>query len=153
MVATNWHRVFAACAALCTALGCGSDPKFEFDRMDLLPVKENLSEFPLGQYKIPIPVTDSNTDSARPRNRLQMDFQLYALVAPSEEAQLADAWKRHEGAIRNEVINVCRGASVRDLQEPELATLKARLANVLSARLGDKRLRQLLITDIACQEL
>jgi hypothetical protein len=55
--------------------------------------------------------------------------------------------------IRNDVINICRTASVSDLQEPELATLKARLTNVLAARLGEKRLRQLLITDVASQEL
>ena len=122
--------------------------------MDLLPAEEKMSEFSLGEYKIPIPVADEHAaDSARHRNRLQFDFQLFALVAPNEETHLADVWKRHEGMIRNEVMNVCRSASVRDLQEPELATLKARLTNVLAARLGEKRLRQLLITDIASQEL
>lgn len=143
-----------ALAALCAGSGCSSKPKFEFDRMDLLPAEENLSEFSLGEYKIPIPLAEQlDKDSSRTRNRLQIDFQLFALVTPSEEAQLADAWKRHEGVIRNEVITICRSASIGDLQEPELATLKARLTNVLAARLGEKRLRQLLITDVASQEL
>lgn len=153
----NWIWLPANCialAALCAMSGCSSKPKFEFDRMDLLPTAENLSEFSLGEYKIPIPMAEqSEKESVRTRNRLQIDFQLYALVTPSEEAQLADAWKRHEGVIRNEVITICRSASMGDLQEPELATLKARLTNVLAARLGEKRLRQLLITDVASQEL
>ena len=37
--------------------------------------------------------------------------------------------------------------------EPELATLKARLTDVLATQLGEKRLRQILITDIVSQEL
>jgi hypothetical protein len=143
------------CAALLAiAPGCSSKPTYEFDRMDLLPAKENLSEFSLGEYKIPIPVSDKeSSNKARHRNRLQFDFQLFALVSPHEESQLADAWQRHQGMIRNDVINICRTASVSDLQEPELATLKARLTNVLAAHLGEKRLRQLLITDVASQEL
>jgi hypothetical protein len=140
--------------AVCALSGCGSQPKFQFDRIDLLPAEENLSEFSLGQYKIPIPVVEEDSQGpAVRRNRFQFDFELYALVSPSDESQLAAAWNRHEGVIRNQVINICRSASISDLQEPELATLKTRLTNVLAAQLGEKRLRQLLITDVASQEL
>jgi hypothetical protein len=146
--------VGAAAITVCGLSGCGSQPKFQFDRMDLLPAEENLSEFSLGQYKIPIPVVEEGAPGpAIRRNRFQFDFELYALVSRSDESQIADAWMRHEGVIRNQVINICRSASINDLQEPELATLKARLTNVLAARLGEKRLRQLLITDVASQEL
>lgn len=145
---------FAVAAVCCAVAGCGSKSKFEFDRMDLLPVEEELSEFPLGEYKIPIPVSDDRSQSNSPRrNRFQFDFHLFALVSPQEEAQIGDAWDRHEGVIRNQVINVCRSASVEELQEPELATLKARLTDVLATQLGEKRLRQLLITDVVSQEL
>jgi hypothetical protein len=51
------------------------------------------------------------------------------------------------------VISICRSASVDDLQEPELATLKARLTDVLATQLGEKRLRQLLITDVVSRQL
>jgi hypothetical protein len=150
----NILGVSVSVALVAFAPGCGSNPTFEFDRMDLLPAEENLTEFSLGQYKIPIPVADEQgKGSLRHRNRVQFDFQLFALVSPKEETQLTEAWKRHEGMIRNEIITICRSASVSDLQEPELATLKARLTNVLAARLGENRLRQLLITDVASQEL
>ena len=40
------------------------------------------------------------------------------------------------------MISICRSASVDDLQEPELATLKARLTDALAfGQLGEKRLR------------
>jgi hypothetical protein len=140
--------------ATCCAAGCSSKSKFKFDQMDVAPAVEELAEFSLGQYKIPIPVSvDDGAEAQVRRNRLQFDFQLFALVTPKEEPQLADAWERHQGVIRDNVINICRNASVDELQEPELATLKARLTDVLASQLGEKRLRQLLITDIVSTRL
>ncbi len=142
-------------AAICGEIsGCSSKPKFAFDQMDLLPAEEELTEFSLGEYKIPIPLADDvNADKVSRHNRIQFEFNLYALVSPKEESQFKDAWDRHEGVIRDQVINICRSASVDELQEPELATLKARLTDVMAAELSEKRLRQLLITDVVSQEL
>jgi hypothetical protein len=149
--------IFGLClaAAVCCAIsGCSSKAKYAFDQMDLLPAEEELTEFSLGEYKIPIPLADDvNADKVSRHNRIQFDFNLYALVSPKEETQFKDAWDRHEGVIRDRVINICRSASVDELQEPELATLKARLTDVMAAELGAKRLRQLLITDVVSQEL
>jgi hypothetical protein len=142
------------CVVACAVSGCGSKPAFNFEQLGLLPVEEELTEFSLGEYKIPIPVTeDPGEESPRRRNRFQFDFKLFALVSPKEDSQFADAWGRHEGVLRNQIMNICRSASIEDLQEPELATLKARMIDVLAARLGEKRLRQLLITDIVSQQL
>jgi hypothetical protein len=164
MVAIEDHSVpgkryilAVSCAAAllgCVATGCGSKQRFQFDRMDLLPAEEELSEFPLGEYKIPIPVPDDRNQAGSPRrNRFQFDFHLFALVSPKEESQIEDAWELHKGVIRDQVINICRSATIEELQEPELATLKARLTDVLADQLGEKRLRQLLITDVVSQEL
>jgi flagellar basal body-associated protein FliL len=154
---TRSYIVVAACSAAvlgCAVSGCGSKPRFQFDRMDLLPAEEELTEFPLGEYKIPIPLIDDRNQTNSPRrNRFQFDFHLYALVSPKEESQIEDAWDCHEGVIRDQVISICRSATIEELQEPELATLKARLTDVLATQLGEKRLRQLLITDVVSQEL
>ena len=140
-------------ATLC-APGCSSKSKFKFDQMDVAPAVEELAEFSLGEYKIPIPVAvDDGAEAQVRRNRMQFDFQLYAVVNPKEQTQLADAWERHEGVIRDKVINICRSASIDELQEPELATLKARLTDVLASQLGENRLRQLLITDVVSRQL
>jgi len=134
--------------------GCGSESTFEFDSLDMAPAQEELSEFSLGEYKIPIPVaTDSAQERPERRHRFQLDFQLHALVLPASVARVTAAWERHEGEIRDHVICVCRNATVDELQEPELATLKTRLMGELAPQMGDKEVRQLLITEIVSQPL
>jgi hypothetical protein len=148
-------RVLAACAVFVgTAGGCGSHATFEFDALDLAPPQEELSEFLLGQYSIPIPVVVDRGPNERTRqNRYQLDFELYALVRPENKSNIADDWARHEGIIRDRVIRVCRNATVEELQEPELSTLKARLMDALAAQVGEKDVRQLLITEVVSQAL
>lgn len=136
------------------ANGCSSKSKFKFDCMDVLPAEEELNEFPLGQYKVPVPLIDTPGQSRFGGcNRLQFDFELFALVSPKEQAQFKDAWSRHEGVIRDRVIDICRRATAEELMEPELSTLKARLTDALASQLGEKRLRQLLVNNVVSQEL
>lgn len=140
---------------VCFALnGCGSSPTFEFDKLDVVPGQEELTEFALGEYKIPIPVVEYRADDQRKhRNRFQFDFKLFALVPARELWQIQDAWDRHQGKIRDRVIRICRNASVDDLQEPELTTLKRELIDSLGPQLGENALRQLMITEIVSQEI
>src|SRR6478736_6756359 len=118
----------AVCAGALFAAGCSSPPAFQFDKLDISVTRDSLSEFSLGKYKIPIPIANDRTDDhGKWSNRLEFDFELFALVAPAEASRLADSWERHEGKIRDRVIQVCRNASLDELQEPELSTLKSRL--------------------------
>ena len=55
--------------------------------------------------------------------------------------------------IRDHVIRVFRNASVDELQEPELDTLKARLMDALAAQIGEQEVRQLLITEVVSLKL
>jgi len=134
--------------------GCGPTSHFEFDHLDVAPVQEELTEIPLGEYRIPIPVAEGRGRKRLVhRNRLQLDFRLVALVPPSGEPLFSDAWERHEGQIRDRVILICRNATAEELLEPELATLKVRLADALASQIGEKCVRQLLITDLVSQPL
>jgi|tagenome__1003787_1003787.scaffolds.fasta_scaffold20339056_2 hypothetical protein len=146
---------FVAWVVACALVGCQSKSSFKFDLMDQLPPEETLNEFPLGDYKIPISVVieDRAQNKLTRRNRLELDFKLFALVSPKEKPQIEEAWGHHEGQIRDDVMNVCRCASIDELQEPELTTLKARLADVLTAKLGEKPLRALVINQIVTQQL
>jgi hypothetical protein len=150
-LAALWKNAVVLCLI---SSGCSSEPAFEFDRLGVVPVEEGLTEFSLGKYTIPIPATVHEKDR-RPvqRNRMEFDFQLFALVTPREKPYIEDAWQRHEGAIRDQVIRVCRDTSIDDLLEPELATLKARLISALKPQLGDHDVRQLLITEVVSQEI
>ncbi|MEX2307640.1 MAG: flagellar basal body-associated FliL family protein [Pirellulales bacterium] len=147
-----WPAIVAAVVVFCS--GCGSRSAFEFDALDMAPSQEELTEFSLGEYKIPIPIgEDRGRNKLAYRHRVQFDFELHALVSPTEMSHVADAWGRHEGKIRDQVIRVCRNATVDELQEPELATLKARLMDALASQIGEKEVQQLLISDVVSQEL
>jgi hypothetical protein len=146
--------VLAGIVLVCTLAGCGSRSEFAFEALDLAPPPEELAELSLGKYRIPIPVAEDRGQSRLSyRHRFQFDFELHALVSPAEEPQIADAWTRHEGEIRDQVIRVCRNASVDELQEPELGTLKARLMDALASQMGDREVRRLLFTEVASQKL
>ena len=156
MSGQNW-RVGLLCVMAvlgCAASGCKSKTPFQLDGIDVLPPVEELKEFSLGQYQIPISIVDDRNQAKLTRhNRFQFDFTLYALVSPKEKSQIEDAWERHEGQIRDQVINVCRSATLDELQEPEFATIKARLTDVLAAKFGEKPLRQLVFNAVVSQPL
>jgi hypothetical protein len=156
MLGKSWRiaLLYTVAGLGCALGGCRSKSSFQFDALDLLPPEEELKEFPLGEYKIPIPLVDDRSQNKLTRrNRFQFDFALYALVSPKDKSQIKDAWERHEGQIRDQVMSVCRSASLDELQEPELATLKARLTDVLAAKLGERPLRQLVINQVVSQQL
>ena len=139
---------------LAALAGCNSQPVLDLDQFDLTPAHDELTEFPLGDYTVPVPVMDSDDrDQPVRSNRLEFAFKLFALVTLDQQSSLADAWQRHEGKIRDRVIRVCRNASLADLQEPELSTLRAHLADAVQAEVGSKGVRRLLLTEVICQEL
>jgi hypothetical protein len=146
--------VVLAVGLLCVVVfGCGSEPAFEFDELDLVAAEEELEEFALGEYAIPIPAVEKSGGASAGRlNRIQLDFELFALVSPHGKSKLSHAWQRHEGMIRDRVIRVCRNASLEVLHEPELGTLKAKLMDALAVHLGDD-IHQLLITEVVTQEI
>jgi hypothetical protein len=149
-------RRFLAAAALVTALvGCSSKSFYEFEEMDLTSAEEELTEFSLGHYAIPIPIIGSEGPSAGVRrNRLEFAFDLHALVPHEEETHMADLWGQHEGKVRDRVMRICRNASAEELEEqPELATLKSHLTDAVQDELGPKTIRRLLITEVNHREL
>jgi len=154
------HRVFAPLAAVAAALlavslaGCDSTPTYEFDELDSTPAQDDLIEFSLGTYVIPIPLVRSYEAGAGPkRNRVEFSFELHALITGDYQSELARMWDRHEGMIRDRVILVCRNATAEELQEPELATLKSHLTDAVQAELGSKRIRRLLISEVDTRQL
>lgn len=156
MSGRNWRVALIVVMGVlgCAASGCKSKAPFQLDGIDVLPPVEELKEFSLGQYQIPISIVDDRNQAKLTRhNTFQFDFALYALVSPNEKSQIEDAWERHEGQIRDQVISVCRNATLDELQEPEFATLKARLTDVLAAKLGEKPLRQLVLNSVVSQPL
>lgn len=150
------RAVLAILAALCglCATGCGDPLPFDYQALGLAPTQESLVELSLGKFSVPIPVMiDASAPTARRSNRIQLDFELHVLVPPHQESRVSDTWEGHQGAIRDEVMLTCRSASIDDLQEPELGTLKSHLVDVLQDHLGKKEIRQVVITDFVSQEM
>jgi hypothetical protein len=134
-------------------VGCKPRTAYEFDALDFTPTQDELGEFFLGHYDIPIPLAVDGAAESESRNRLTITFDLYALVAPQDESQMNDSWERHEGNIRDSVIRVCRSASPEELQEPELVTLKSHLADAIQEEMGNKSLHRLLLSEVTTKEL
>jgi hypothetical protein len=144
----------AVAGAFFAVCGCSEPPTFEFDALDVSQGQSAFSELSLGRYEIPVPLPKSRSDdSAEWSNRLRLDFDLYALVEPGQASTIEENWKRHEGTIRDQVIRVCRSATIDELQEPELATLKARLMDAVQVQLGQREVRRLMMTEIVSREL
>ena len=144
----------AAGIVVAALTGCSSPPTYEFDELDSTPAQDELIEFPLGKYSIPIPLVHPyDNGSGSKRNRLEFSFELHALVTGDYESQLAELWERHEGTVRDRIILVCRNAKLEELQEPELATLKSHLTDAIQAELGPKGIRRLLISEVDTQKL
>jgi hypothetical protein len=156
-IVRNKRRAFGIAAVAVVVLatgGCKPRTAYEFDVLDLTPAQDELSEFSLGHYCIPIPIASSEgAGDGESRNRLQLTFDLYALVAPSYESGIRESWERHEGNVRDNVIRVCRNASPEELQEPDLATLKSHLIDAIQDQLGPKSIHRLLIGEVATKEL
>ena len=148
-------RKALAAGILVTALGgCGARTAFEFDALDLTPAQDEMSEFALGHYAIPIPIAKSDgLSEGESRNRLVLTFDLFALVSPGDVPVLTDSWQRHEGNVRDCIIRVCRNASTEELQEPELSTLKSHLTDAVQDQIGSKSIHRLLISEVTSKEL
>ena len=152
----DWLRIvgMVAVALGATLAGCSSPSPYEFDSMDLSPTQDELIEFSLGKYSIPIPIVRPYEEKDKPRfNRIEFGFELYALIPLDYEKELTDSWSRHEGKVRDRVIRVCRAASLEELQEPELATLKSHLTDAVQSQLGRSGIRRLLIAEVRQREL
>jgi hypothetical protein len=149
----NTIRPFRQSVALLLALavwtGCGSKSGFQFDELDMAPAHEELTEFSLGKYAIPIPVLEAESgESLERRNRVQFDFELIAVLKRDQKSRVADSWERHEGKIRDRVIRVCRNASLDDMED-----LRANLMDAVQDQLGHKEIRQLVISEVKSRGL
>ena len=150
----NIPRCFILYAPLVAiSVGCGSESSTRFAHLELLPREEELLEIPFGEYAIPIPALKEIGGQHPRTNRVQLEFSLYAVISPADEAYLSESWERHEGKIRDRLIQVCRNASIEDLGEPEMITLKARMLDAAQPLVGPDRIRRLLIQDVMIHKL
>ncbi|MBN1852394.1 MAG: hypothetical protein JW829_06705 [Pirellulales bacterium] len=139
---------------LALLMGCHGSVEY-IDEMEMLPVKEELIEFSLGHHVIPIPATlpGDGIEWAH-GNSLCLTFDLCAIIDPKHEKYVHSQWEHAEGIFRNDVNEVCRQARLDELtDEPDLITLRGRLTEIATRRLGKDRIRRLVLNGINLQPL
>ncbi len=146
--------VFAVLLLLLGIVGCGPEASDALEEAEFLPVKEELVETRITRFSVPVPAVDrDHVEPEEYRNWLQVRFDLYAVVRPKDELAVQAEWNRQEGKFRAEVIKLCRTATLDELTEPALTTLKGRIAELALRRLGRRRVRSLVLTEVAMKQL
>ena len=145
--------LLASCVLL--AAGCGGeDGLAKYDEFEHVQIREELVEVPLGHYTVPVPLLGTNdTGEVIRQNTIQMKFMLHGLVAPYHVSKAERIRDRHEGEMRDRVIRVCRNASLEDLVEPQLSTLKSRVLDVTQPLFEGVMLKRVVLTDVASEPL
>lgn len=140
-------RLWLVAGLLCaTTAGCGSDAISPIERFERLPSVEQLVTVDLGEYVIPIPV-EPTTPSPIAATQVQIEFRLHAAVLPEYESTLRSNYKRLEGRLRDNVIEITRNTSIEDLLDPTLTTLKTHLADSLKPFVGAAHIERIHIAD------
>ncbi|MGL4512226.1 MAG: hypothetical protein ACRCT8_03990 [Lacipirellulaceae bacterium] len=142
----------AAAAVLCALVaGCGEAKKeLVFDEISRLPQREQLVELRLGRFSIPapLPLGDAQRDTID-LHTVRLDFDLVAIVDPSDAKRVKALRKANQGRMRERVIQVCRGSTREELFEPEWTTLKAHLLDAVQPMLGGMAVKRLATPYIA----
>jgi hypothetical protein len=134
---------------LAVTAGCGGGESVFLNEVDLLPTKEALVELSLGHFGMPVPVEMPLEETEWSHgNALQLSFDLYAVVAPNDEEAVANVWSEQEGSLRDAILRLCRHATLDELTEPGLLSVKGRLTEVVSQNLGPRLVRRLVLTEV-----
>jgi hypothetical protein len=131
--------------------GCSEPAASELSAMEPLQEKERLAEVEVGAFRIPLVAVDQRQGEEEyvpDRNALLLRFQLFVLVPPHHESDVAGRIHSHGARLREEVIRTCRKATLEELDEPELVTLKSELRKVLGRYFGPEHLRQVVVTNV-----
>lgn len=140
--------------ALLACWGCGSkDLDEKFGHLELLPSEEGMLEVSLGQYRVPVPTDAAKLNGVEARSRIQLNFTLLAELEPENADSVASAYETAEGRIRDAVISSCRRATLNDLEEPNLLTLKIDMLDAIELLVGPDRIHKLVMPDVQQQEL
>lgn len=139
--------------------GCGSESELKLENyleeIEFDTPLDSAVEVPLGkEYSIPIAARTGNV--ARNNSSvvwIQLKFHLYAVVDPENESAVIAAWKRNRGLFHDETLKICRSSTLDEIADSRLATIKSRLTDMARTIFGEKRIRQLLCTDISTEAI
>lgn len=147
---------WAGAALLAFSLaGCSSsDDGGVYADLEAVVLRERLVEVALGSFEIPVPIEVIDEAGKRhSANVMQLKFALAAVVAPGDAKQVNRISKRDAGQLRDRVIRVCRNASVDELMDPQLSTLRSRLRDSAQPLFEGDTIRRMVLDDFISEPL
>ena len=144
--------------SVCLLAGCSSESELRLeDYLEEIEYDVPLDssvEVSMGQYSIPIAARPGGI--GRTSNKItwvQLKFDMYAVLNPIEKSEFEDAWQRSQGMFHDEVIEVCRNATLDEIADSRITTIKSRMTEVAKSIFGENRIRQLLCTNIVTEPI
>jgi hypothetical protein len=99
------------------------------------------AEVPIGDF--------SNTNStATPGVTIHFDFKLTAITTAKAESQLKDLLKSNNARMKQEVGKIVRGASLEDLTDPNVATIRRLVREEINRLIRKSLIEEVVATDI-----
>ncbi len=100
------------------------------------------------QEEILVGEFSTTNDYASAGESIHLRFKLYATVVKTEAAEIKESVETvHNARIRAAVIEVCRGASLDDLEDPELGVMRRKIRERINRMLGRTAVSEIYITD------
>lgn len=147
---STWCAV--ALAALVLLPGCGGEAEAKLDdyleELELESPHQSVSEVEVGKYRFSC-AAQHKDPSGRELIRVwvQVNFTLYASAAHRDESTILAACERHRGMLDDAILTVFRKASIDELSDTSLASLKSKVIDTIRPLLGERRIRQVFFRD------
>lgn len=91
----------------------------------------------------------SNTNStATPGVTIHFDFKLTAITTIKAQSQLSDLLKKNNARMKQEVGKIVRGASLEDLTDPNVATIRRLVREEINRLIRKSLIEEVVATDI-----
>ena len=145
-------------AAAIAAGGCGGDDVVTLGdhlrEVEYNVPLEGVASVSLGAYRIPIAARCEATDEEGGYTTwMRLQFELFAETPPEYRKSVEQVVERHADDIKSAVLVVCRSTSVEELNDARLASVRARLGDVIRSLVGAHRVRGVLLTGVRTEML
>jgi hypothetical protein len=145
-------RLFVIAATAVIVAGCaGEETPRLVDHMEEIEFDvplESAASVALGEFDVPVAVTVDSEQAEPAHGWLRLQFKLWAETTPEAKADLSKSYDHHRGAMNDAVVTIVRTSSADELTDPRLAAIKTRMTDLARPLLGEKLVRQLVLTDI-----
>ena len=98
----------------------------------VMAIRKRLVEVDLGEFRVTLPQIADHTESP------ELHFHVFGQVANRDLDAIEELLEKNGPEIRHDVLIVARMMTIKDLEDPKLATLRSRISQVVNDSLeGD----------------